>query len=1023
MREVGSISTAVRVTRETREMPSQPPSSLTSLATLNQAQCRAVRSEASTVAILAGPGSGKTHTLASRVVWLLDHVGYAPEDIVVTTFTVKAAREMKDRIGKALGNGKETKLVLGTFHSIARRYLAAYGLRIGVNQRFAIADDADSRAIIARICKRLALSLEPAVIRSWISKQKAKGRDGDAKRQRQGSGPRESPDLQTAYVEYQAHLERSNLLDYDDLLVKAVELLELHPSCVSNVQAVLIDEFQDTNGIQYQLMKLLAQKHRRITIVGDPDQSIYGWRSAEQKNLSRLLRDFPGTFEVSLEQNYRSSHSIVDMALRVIEQDDKRYQKKLLSTHGRGTRPVLRRLKTPALEAEWIVSELRRCLAMTGGMLTYRDVAVLLRSASLSRHVEAHLGRAGISYRMVGGFKFYERLEVKVVLDYLRVICQTSNNDAVARVINVPRRGIGEGTIKSLVDEAEKAGNSLWDLLCRHCRGDRQAKTKLTKQAEQKIGGLIRMISNLQRNMEATVDQPLGLVESLEAPLQRQIGKELTPDTPLGFIKSLEAKLQKKEEPTKDRSLGLVELLEALLSPSCLNFRKYLEDAYPEEHEQRWANVQEFMAMVDDFSRDSERLEDEKLPQIDGIEQAVQPTILARFLANVSLASDPDKTEDRTKPNQPQVTISTIHAAKGLEWPIVFIPSAHNGSIPHMRSEDDDEERRLLYVAMTRAKALLYLSCPLYTSHNDGAQTELSPFLEPISGSFEKQGPSFGQQTLIELTKILGRVQAPSQDSIYKSLPPMFAPEDNLFPIDPLDNAHGGLARADSGQAQVKRQRRFGPGREQAQGEEAPWKKEYATTMEQSSNFTEEALPGFTTANAHQRVLATLPPEAPARGGKAVKLGAKRLSKQRSLTEFSGQGFRHKRPINVPTAVPGRTQPQLQSHTMDPALTSHSLTGTTTSSRPVVQRTDSAGGGDKYPNFSSSPPRPTGNDSENTSPAPEPTRPAASFHATTCTIPKSSLGAFKRPTGLARVGIAPMEKLRKPFKPLTLNRS
>ncbi|KAF6840954.1 ATP-dependent DNA helicase srs2 [Colletotrichum plurivorum] len=215
---------------------------------------------AATVAILAGPGSGKTHTLTSRVVWLVDNTGYAPQDVVVATFTVKAAREMKERIGRALGGGREKKIVLGTFHSIARRYLAAYGRRIGLD---------------------------------------GSGRD-----------PPESRDLETCYREYQSHLERSNLLDYDDLLTRCVELLQKHPSCVANVQAVLIDEYQDTNGIQYELMRLFAQARERITIVGDPDQSIYGWRSAEIKNLYRLLRDYPDAEEVSLEENYRSSQAI-----------------------------------------------------------------------------------------------------------------------------------------------------------------------------------------------------------------------------------------------------------------------------------------------------------------------------------------------------------------------------------------------------------------------------------------------------------------------------------------------------------------------------------------------------------------------------------------------------------------------------------------------------------------------------------------------------------------------------------------
>ncbi|CRK12631.1 hypothetical protein BN1723_001880 [Verticillium longisporum] len=427
------------------------------LASLNKAQCRAVTSSAPTVAILAGPGSGKTHTLTSRVVWLLENAGYHPADIVVATFTVKSAREMKERIGRALGDGREKKIVLGTFHSIARRYLAAYGQRIGLSQKFGIADDGDSRAVIQRICKRLGLAVDPHAVRSWISKKKAKGSEQHTAQRPNAKKPRENPEFEICFREYQDHLERSNLLDYDDLLTRCVELLRKHPSCVSNVQAVLIDEYQDTNGIQYELMRLFAQARDRITIVGDPDQSIYGWRSAEIKNLYRLLKDFPRTDEISLEENYRSSQAILDVSLKVIQQDKKRYQKLLLPVHNKGTRPVLRRLKTAANEAEWLVSEIRRAILMSGKMMNEDDVAILLRSAALSRHIESALGKSGIPYRMVGGKKFYERIEVKILIDYLRVIHQPENNDSLARIINVPRRGIGDVTIKSLVEEAETA--------------------------------------------------------------------------------------------------------------------------------------------------------------------------------------------------------------------------------------------------------------------------------------------------------------------------------------------------------------------------------------------------------------------------------------------------------------------------------------------------------------------------------------------------------------------------------------
>lgn len=367
---------------------------------LNKAQCRAVSSEAPTVAILAGPGSGKTHTLTSRVVWLIDHAGIQPQDVLVATFTNKASNEMKNRIGQALGDGREKKIIIGTFHSIARRYLVKYGQRIGLDSKFGIADDSDSRGIITRICKRLDTPLEPPVARAWISKRKAKGTsDERAIKDKKGQSV-ESQTLETCFQEYQSQLERSNLLDYDDLLVRCVELLRKFPQCVSNIQTVLIDEYQDTNGVQYDLMKLFAQQYRRVTVVGDPDQSIYGWRSAEIRNLHRLLRDYPGTDEISLEENYRSSSCILDTSLKVIQQDQERYKKVLLPVRDKGTRPVLRKLKNSTSEADWIVSEIKRIRLLSGTMIDFDDFAILLRSAALSRHIESTLGREGIAYRM-----------------------------------------------------------------------------------------------------------------------------------------------------------------------------------------------------------------------------------------------------------------------------------------------------------------------------------------------------------------------------------------------------------------------------------------------------------------------------------------------------------------------------------------------------------------------------------------------------------------------------------------------
>ncbi|KAL2260293.1 hypothetical protein VTK26DRAFT_5731 [Humicola hyalothermophila] len=979
---------------------------------LNDAQRRAVTSDAATVAILAGPGSGKTHTLTSRVVWLIDHVGIRPEDVLVATFTVKAAREMKERIGKALGNGRENKIILGTFHSLARRYLAAYGRHIGLNQKFGIADDGDSRALISRICRRLQLTIDPAGARAWISKKKAKGTEVEttSKSARQAATAKITglQELETCYQEYQSQLEKSNLLDYDDLLVRCVELLRKFPSCVSNIHTVLIDEYQDTNGIQYELMKLFAQRRQMITVVGDPDQSIYGWRSAEIRNLWKLFREFRATDEIALEENYRSTQSILDVSLLVIQQDTKRYKKSLKSTHNKGTRPVLRRLKSASAEAEWIVSEIKRITMMSGLMLTHSDVAVLLRSASLSRHIENALGKAGIAYRMVGGFKFYDRAEIKTLLDYLRVIHQPENNDALARIMNVPKRGIGEVTIKGLLEEAETASLSVWDVLSKHCRGDRTAKTRITKHAEQRISG--------------TLLRPL-------ADIRKQIREASGPNgTPF----------------------GLVQMIERLLTT--LDFHKHLQQAHPDDHEQRWANVQEFIGLAADFVREMDQSNDESLPEIEGLPQTKELEVLPRFLANVSLASDAQTAGDDSPGSKPLVTISTIHAAKGLEWPVVFVPAVYNGSIPHARAEDGDEERRLLYVAMTRAQCLLYLSCPIFGSNGNGERNELSPFVAPVSGSFLNKGPCFDRPVMGEIARILQR-KLPPEDFIFNGLPAMFCPEDNLFPVDPEESktAGSGNVRQDSHRLdgpRAKRPRLQGPVTGPDGGEERPWQKEYATTMEESSKFTVAALPGFVSAGAHQAALAAevAAVEAAQKAEQIKRATSKRPADQKSIIGFVRTSSGPPRPVATANFV--STRPSITASVQNsrgiqskgnhptlppiaPELTGRRLGGGKIPSRPSLPKAEKPIKGKQYPFFSSSPPRATTAEDYNRdgTAAPEdddtpgePTRAAACLHATTCALPKGLGGGFRRPAGLAREAIAPIEKLRKPFKPLTINK-
>lgn len=716
---------------------------------LNEAQQDAVTSASDVLQILAPPGSGKTKTLTSRVAYLLQHHGYRPWDIICLTFTVKSSREMKERIAKLLGSDTARRLILGTFHSVCRRYLVTYGHLIGVHKGFGIADSSDSMAIIKRIIKRLGFKIDVRKAQSRISSSKSKGLKGPDQQSGKGKGELaqqlaqkknvEQHEFITVFEAYQSQLAKSNLLDYDDLLLKCVDLLRQHPTCVSNVEVVLIDEFQDTNVVQFDLMRLFATKNNRVTTVGDPDQSIYGWRSAEIKNLERMQQQYPGMLTIHLKDNYRSSGAILLAADEVIQQDASRPCKSLLPTHCPGAMPVLRRLPSAESEALWIVSELQRTIGLTGRLLAYSDFAILLRSASLSRQVESALGRAGIPYRMVGGKKFFDRLEVKILLDYLRVVSQPNNNDAVSRIINTPPRGLGATTVKGLLEEAETRKVALWTLL-RNSTQD-TTKTKLSKAAEQGLGSFVNLILT-SRNKTLDTNNPDS------------------PEKILGYI------IEK------------------------LDFQHYLKKSHADDHEARWANVEELVAQASEYTvyDANEWKEDDDLPDIEGLEQQrgnAAEEALAKFLANVALASELQKEEEDMEGKgalQSQVTLSTIHAAKGLEWPVVFVPSAYEGCIPHSRADDTDEERRLLYVAMTRAQALLYISCP--TKNSQREETVLSPFLStmPVGNLLASQGPIINSSTVNDIARILRR-DSSTQAQISEACKTLKSVHDNLWPL------------------------------------------------------------------------------------------------------------------------------------------------------------------------------------------------------------------------------------------------
>ncbi|KAF1350124.1 P-loop containing nucleoside triphosphate hydrolase protein [Delphinella strobiligena] len=707
---------------------------------LNPAQRLAVTSPVASLQVLAPPGSGKTKTLTARVSHLITVRKLRPWNIIVCTFTVKSAREMKERIKGTIGDELAKKLVLGTFHSVARRYLVSYGHNIGIEKNFGIADMSDSKAIITRIIKRTNLSIEPSSAGAKISGLKAKSITCD---QYASAAKNAEQEFAIVYTAYEEALKASNLLDYDDLLLRCADLLRQHPECVSNIESVLVDEFQDTNTVQLELMCLFAQYKKHVTIVGDPDQSIYGWRNAEIKNLGRMELRFPQTHVIHLEENYRSAAAILQSAQKVIEQDTSRPAKALKPTFGIGDRPVLRKLPSADAEARWLVAEIQRTRALTAGVLDYNDFAVLLRSASVSRHIESALGKAGVPYRMVGGTKFFDRFEIKLVIDYLRVLNQPEQNDALIRVINMPTRGVGELTLKSLIEEADRKKMPLWKLILASAQGSSRPQTKLSTQAQKGIGEFT--------NLVLTGRKKLAGIE----------GDQASP----------------------------FELVEWVLKK--LEYEKFLKKKYPDDYETRWLNIDELKAQTADLTtaitHGEEYLEGEVLPEIEGVEQrAVSSTedALTLYLANIALSNEvQQKTEENSEQTQQHVTISTIHAAKGLEWPVVFIPACYHGHIPHSRSEDTDEERRLLYVGMTRAQALLYLSCP--TRNSQSGETTMSPFLtqQGADSFLDDRGPKLEDYAIMELVKTLRR-ERPQERALWDARLNLDQPEDDYWPLD-----------------------------------------------------------------------------------------------------------------------------------------------------------------------------------------------------------------------------------------------
>jgi len=612
------------------------------LAGLNPAQREAVELINGPVLILAGPGSGKTRVITHRIAYLIKVCGVSPHRIMAVTFTNKAAREMEERLRKLVRSSVD-ELTIGTFHAICARILRRDGKAAGVNPGFVIYDDEDQMTLVKRSLQALELDpkqYNPRAIHSAISAAKSRLWTPEEYLKHRHSYFEEI--VQRVYERYQQFLSESNALDFDDLLLKVVHLFRQNEPVLGRYQSrylhIQVDEFQDTNLVQYELMKQLAGKYRNLCVVGDPDQSIYSWRFADLRNILNFEKDFPEAKIILLEQNYRSTKMILETASYVISANQQRKPKGLWTENDTGVLPEIVETYTEQEEAQFVVHEIEELVGR--GEFSHSDCAVMYRTNAQSRVLEEAFLRYGVPYRLVAGTRFYERREVKDIIAYLRLILNPNDSVSLLRIINVPPRGIGQRTVAELSGWARACGIAEY-----------RAMQRLAEKAEN------------------------------DAAEQRPQFNPRTERALIGFVSMMEDFI------ARSREMNLVELFDHIVERS--GYREYVQEMA--DGEERWENILELRTVAREY-RD--------MPSLEG---------LSAFLEGVTLVSDVDSLDERAD----AATLITLHQAKGLEFPVVFIIGMEDGILPHIRSFDDpdqmEEERRLCYVGITRAEKKVYL--------------------------------------------------------------------------------------------------------------------------------------------------------------------------------------------------------------------------------------------------------------------------------------------------------------------------
>jgi len=607
------------------------------LAGLNAPQREAVTHPEGPLLVLAGAGSGKTRVLTHRIAWLVHTDRARPGEILAITFTNKAAQEMRERVELLLGRSTRTMWVM-TFHAACARIMRAEAPRLGYTRQYTIYDQADSRRLVKHCLDQLDKDpkrFTPAAVQSQISA--AKNRLRSAEEYAQLTGDYFEKTVAEVYELYDNELMRMNAMDFDDLLVRTVNVLELFPEVRARYSAafrhVLVDEYQDTNAVQYRLLQLLAGEHRNLMVVGDDAQSIYSFRSADISNILDFEVEFPDALTVKLEQNYRSTQTVLDAANAVIAHNRGQKPKTLWTDLGVGDPIKVRELDDEHAEARFVVGELDR---LVDEGVSLDEVAIFYRTHAQSRVLEDTLVRREIPYQVIGGPKFYDRAEIKDAVAYLSVLQNPQDVISFQRIVNSPRRGIGQTSLSRVLAHAETMGVPIWEAAA----------------APDAVPGLgTAAIKSLGRFMQT--------MEGLQAKAQSGV--------PVG------------------------DLLEAVLHES--GYLEALENERTFEAQGRLENLEQLVERAREFDARAE-------PEADTLDA---------FLQQVSLTADADSRRD----DEGKATLMTLHNAKGLEYPIVFLIGMEEGIFPHSRALDEgglEEERRLCYVGITRAMRDLYLT-------------------------------------------------------------------------------------------------------------------------------------------------------------------------------------------------------------------------------------------------------------------------------------------------------------------------